>query len=76
MSSSAIIGIVVAVVIIIVVGILCFAAGILYRKRIAEAQIGSAEEKARKVIDDAIKTGEAKKRDLIKLKKQSSKLKR
>ncbi len=65
MSSSAIIGIVVAVVIIIVVGILCFAAGILYRKRIAEAQIGSAEEKARKVIDDAIKTGEAKKREML-----------
>ena len=49
----------------ILVGILCFAAGILYRKRIAEAQIGSAEEKARKVIDDAIKTGEAKKREML-----------
>ncbi|MGL6173058.1 MAG: ribonuclease Y, partial [Cellulosilyticaceae bacterium] len=32
---------------------------------IAEAQIGSAEEKARKVIDDAIKTGEAKKREML-----------
>ncbi|MEG0085016.1 MAG: Rnase Y domain-containing protein, partial [Niameybacter sp.] len=53
------------VLIVIVVGILCFAAGILYRKRIAEAQIGSAEEKARKVIDDAIKTGEAKKREML-----------
>lgn len=49
----------------ILVGIVCFAAGILYRKRIAEAQIGSAEEKARKVIDDAIKTGEAKKREML-----------
>ncbi len=40
-------------------------AGVMYRKRIAEAQIGSAEEKARKVIDDAIKTGEAKKREML-----------
>ncbi len=53
----------------IVVGIIGFfmgtLAGVMYRKRIAEAQIGSAEEKARKVIDDAIKTGEAKKREML-----------
>jgi ribonuclease Y len=49
----------------IIVGIICFFAGVTYRKRIAEAQIGSAEEKARKVIDDAIKTGEAKKREVL-----------
>ena len=57
------------VVIVIIVAVICFfvgvLAGILYRKRIAEAQIGSAEEKARKVIDDAIKTGEAKKREML-----------
>ncbi|MGL5677846.1 MAG: Rnase Y domain-containing protein, partial [Cellulosilyticaceae bacterium] len=55
----------IAVVACIIVGVICFAVGILYRKRIAEAQIGSAEEKARKVIDDAIKTGEAKKREML-----------
>lgn len=49
----------------IVVGIISFLAGATYRKRIAEAQIGSAEEKARKIIDDAIKTGEAKKREML-----------
>lgn len=54
-----------AIIIAVVVGILGFAMGVLYRKRIAEAQIGSAEEKARKVIDDAIKTGEAKKREML-----------
>ncbi len=37
----------------------------MYRKRIAEALIGSAEEKSRKIIDDAIKTGEAKKREML-----------
>ncbi|MGL4363267.1 MAG: ribonuclease Y [Cellulosilyticaceae bacterium] len=57
--------IIVVVAALIVIGIICFAVGILYRKRKAEAQIGSAEEKARKIIDDAIKTGEAKKRELL-----------
>lgn len=56
---------VIIAIIVILVGIICFSAGIMYRKNIAEAQIGSAEEKARKVIDDAIKTGEAKKREML-----------
>lgn len=42
-----------------------FYLGIGYRKRIAEAQIGSAEEKARIVIDDAIKAAEAKRREMM-----------
>lgn len=53
------------IVLIIIVGIIAFSSGIFYRKRIAEAQIGSAEEKSRKIIDDAIKTGEAKKREML-----------
>ncbi len=57
--------IIMLVVACITVGVICFAVGILYRKHIAEAQIGSAEEKARKVIDDAIKTGEAEKREML-----------
>lgn len=60
-----VIGIIISVIVAILVGIICFSAGIMYRKRIAEAQIGSAEEKARKVIDDAIKTGEARKREML-----------
>ncbi|MGL4343749.1 MAG: ribonuclease Y [Cellulosilyticaceae bacterium] len=52
-------------VVVVFVGIISFAVGVSYRKRIAEAQIGSAEEKARKVIDDAIKNGEAKKREIL-----------
>lgn len=50
---------------IVLVGIIAFSSGVFYRKRIAEAQIGSAEEKSRKIIDDAIKTGEAKKREML-----------
>ncbi|NLK99005.1 MAG: ribonuclease Y [Epulopiscium sp.] len=49
----------------IVVGAITFAMGVSYRKRIAEAQIGSAEERARKIIDDAISTSEAKKREIM-----------
>jgi len=49
----------------IVVAVSAFLLGIAYRKRIAEAQIGSAEEKARTVIDDAIKAAEAKKREMM-----------
>ncbi|WP_330400967.1 ribonuclease Y [Sporanaerobium hydrogeniformans] len=56
---------IVAIVLIVLVGIIAFSSGVLYRKRIAEALIGSAEEKSRKIIDDAIKTGEAKKREML-----------
>ena len=38
---------------------------ITYRKKIAEAKIGSAEDKAREIIDDALKTAESKKREAL-----------
>jgi ribonuclease Y len=49
----------------IVVGAITFAMGVSYRKRIAEAQIGSAEERAGKIIDEAISNSEAKKREIM-----------
>ncbi|OON95497.1 MAG: ribonuclease Y [Epulopiscium sp. Nele67-Bin005] len=56
--------------------ILAFIAGVFYRKNIAEAKIGSAETEAQRVIDDAIKTGEAKKREiLLEAKEENIKLK-
>ena len=42
-----------------------FAAGVLYRKKVAEKQIGSAEEEARRIINEAIKGGESKKREML-----------
>lgn len=42
-----------------------FAAGILYRKKVAEKQIGSAEEEAKRIINEAIKGGESKKREML-----------
>ena len=42
-----------------------FAAGVLYRKKVAEKQIGSAAEEARRIINEAIKGGESKKREML-----------
>ena len=47
-----------------------------YRKKFVEAKIGSAEEKARQIIDDALKTAETKKREaLLEAKEESLKMK-
>ncbi|MEE1105555.1 MAG: ribonuclease Y, partial [Ruminococcus sp.] len=40
-------------------------AGINIRKNTAEKEIGSAEEEARRIVADAMKTGEAKKKELV-----------
>ena len=43
-----------------------------YRKKVYEAKVGSAEEKARQIIDEAVKTSEAKKReDLLEIKEET-----
>ena len=70
-------GIIIGIIIgVVIVGIVAFLGGFSYRKRQAEAQIGSAEEKSRKIIDDAIKVGEAKKREvLLEAKEENIKLK-
>ena len=40
-------------------------AGISYRKNVAEKEIGSAEEEARKIVSEAMKTAEAKKKEVV-----------
>lgn len=45
--------------------IVSFKMGISYRKKIAEAEFGSAEEKAKSIIEEAVKNGNAKKRELM-----------
>ena len=40
-------------------------AGITYRKKVAEAEIGSAEVQAKKIIDEGIKQAETKKKELL-----------
>jgi len=39
--------------------------GFLYRKNVAEKEIGSAEQEATRIINDAIKSGETKKREAV-----------
>ena len=39
--------------------------GILYRKKVAEAEIGSAEQEAKKIIDEGIKLAETKKKEAL-----------
>lgn len=47
-----------------------------YRKKVVEAKIGSAEAKAREIIDEALKTAETKKREaLLEVKEESLKVK-
>jgi ribonuclease Y len=65
----------VAVTLVIAVPITAFAA-ITYRKNVIEAKLGSAEEKARQIIDDALKVAETKKREaLLEAKEESLKTK-
>ncbi len=39
--------------------------GFLYRKKVAEAQIGSAEEQAKRIVEEGIKSAEAKKKEAL-----------
>ena len=49
---------------------------IAYRKKVAEQKIGSAEERAREIIDEAVKTAETKKREtLLEVKEETIKSK-
>ncbi len=56
---------VVAVVLAVISGVVCFRLGISYRKRIAEAEIGNAETEAKKIVEDAVKAAEDKKRESL-----------
>ncbi len=53
---------IIAVVIGILVGAL---AGFTYRKKVSEKEIGSAEEEAKRIINDSIKAAENKKREAV-----------
>ena len=43
----------------VISGFICFKQGIGYRKRTAEAQIGSAEKEAERIVDTAKKDAES-----------------
>ncbi len=56
---------IVAAVVFLLLNIVSFFAGISYRKKIAEAEIGSAEEHAKAIISDAEKNAKSKQRELL-----------
>ena len=53
---------VIAFVVALVIGV---PAGILYRKKVAEKEIISAEEEAKRILNEAIKSAESKKREAL-----------
>ena len=57
-----IIGFIVALLLIFVIA---FLLGILYRKRVSEREIQSAEEEAKRIINESIKTAENKRREAL-----------
>ena len=48
-----------------VAAVVFFLLGIRYRKRVAEKEISSAEEEATRIINEAIKSSENKKREAL-----------
>ena len=55
----------ITLVIALVVAAISFFLGITVRKRVAEKEISSAEEEARRIINEAIKSSESKKREAL-----------
>ena len=56
---------VICIVVALIAAAISWVAATIYRKNVAEKTIGSAEEKARDIIDDALKVAETKKREAL-----------
>ena len=55
----------VVIIIAVVVAAVCFFLGVQYRKKVAEREIMSAEEEAKRIINESIKSAESKKREAL-----------
>ncbi len=61
----------------LIVGVITWFVAISYRKKVVEAKIGGAEEKAKEILDEAVKEAESKKREaLVEVKEESLKAKK
>jgi ribonuclease Y len=49
----------------IIIAVAGFLGGVLYRKKVAEKEISSAEEEARRIVNESIKSAESKKREML-----------
>ena len=57
--------IITGVIAFLVGGALCFFVGVQYRRKVAEAELGSAEEEAKRILSDAIKSAESRKKEAL-----------
>ena len=62
---SPVIAAVIAVVAGVVAAAIAFFAGVSYRRKTAEAKIGSAEEEAKRLINDAMKAAQQKRKEAL-----------
>lgn len=56
---------IISLVVIIIVAIVAFIIGMFYRKRFSEREISSAEDEAKRIINESIKSAESKKREAL-----------
>ena len=71
-----IVAVVVVIVLLAITALIAWKCAISYHVKVSEAKVGSAEEKAREIIDDALKTAETKKREaLLEAKEENMKAK-
>ena len=49
----------------VVVGVACFFIGIQYRKKVGESKIGSAEEEAKRIVEEAVREADATKKEAV-----------
>ncbi len=52
-------------VVFVIIAIIAFVLGITFRKKVAEKTINSAENEAKRIVNESIKTAESKKRELL-----------
>lgn len=57
--------IVIFVILLIVCSAAAFFFGVAYRKRVAEAEIGTAEDEAKKIVSEAVKSTDNKKKEIL-----------
>jgi ribonuclease Y len=57
--------IIIAIIVLIAFSAAAFFCGVAYRKRVAEAEMGSAEEEAKRIVSEAVKSTDNKKKEIL-----------
>ena len=66
LSSGDVLACVIVGIVALVVGLaIAFPLGVAYRRKVAEAELGSAEEEARRIVNESIKTAESRKKEAL-----------